>query len=312
MRYRKRIVIIGILIAILLGAFWMGSRYPAIDEKAAMAGETVMGDVLSFEAALESEADDPLWLKIGHSTVNWVLTNRQGMTFGVLLATLILTLLQSVPRKETPRRTVRDIMKGVLIGAPPGVCVNCAAPIAYGMRNEGVRNETSLAVMFASPTLDIIVLAMMFSVLPLYLAVTKLVATFIFLLLILPLLLRWFFREAADGTAAVTVLGVATGYFTGVYGDYRAARDQALFAAHFADRSHAAEADYVRVGDAAPVESGLPKKGRDGRPSTSSRRVTWPSTGWDSCRRHPHQRCRSPRTTAAISGCRRWNHRCWT
>ena len=38
-----------------------------------------------------------------------------------------------------------------------------AATIAYGMRNEGVRNETSLAVMFASPTLNIIVLAMMFS-----------------------------------------------------------------------------------------------------------------------------------------------------
>lgn len=144
----------------------MGPRYPAIDEKPAMAGETVMGDVLSFEAAFESDTNDPLWLKIGHSTVNWMLTNRQGMTFGVL------------------------------IGAPPGVCVNCAAPIAYGMRNEGVRNETSLAVTFASPTLNIIVLAMMFSVLPLYLAVTKLMVTFLFLLLVLPLLLRWFFREA--------------------------------------------------------------------------------------------------------------------
>ena len=203
MGYKKRIFIIGVLIAILLGVFWLDSRYPAIDEKAAMAGETVMGDVLSFEAAFKSEADDPLLLKIGHSTVNWVLTNRQGMTFGVLLATLILTLLQTVPRKHTPRRTFRDIMKGVLIGAPLGVCVNCAAPIAYGMRKEGVRNETSLAVMFASPTLNIIVLAMMFSVLPMYLALTKLVVTFVFLLLVLPLLLRWFFREAPGGGVAV-------------------------------------------------------------------------------------------------------------
>ena len=54
MAYRKRIFIIGALIAILLGSFWLGSRYPAIDEKAAMAGETVMGDVLSFEAAFKS------------------------------------------------------------------------------------------------------------------------------------------------------------------------------------------------------------------------------------------------------------------
>ncbi len=70
MRYKKRIVIIGALIAILLVHFWLGSRYPAIDEKAAMAGQTLMGDVLSFEAAFKSEAGDPLWLKIIHSTLN--------------------------------------------------------------------------------------------------------------------------------------------------------------------------------------------------------------------------------------------------
>jgi len=67
------------------------------------------------------------------------------------------------------------------------------------MHKEGVRKETSLAVMFASPTLNIIVLAMMFSILPLYLALTKLVVTFIFLLVLLPLLLRYFFRVSAPG-----------------------------------------------------------------------------------------------------------------
>ena len=39
MVYRKRIVILLLLIAALLANFWLGSRYPAIDEKAAMAGE---------------------------------------------------------------------------------------------------------------------------------------------------------------------------------------------------------------------------------------------------------------------------------
>ena len=411
MVHKKRIAIITSLIVVLLGVFWLGSRYPAIDEKAAMAGEVVLGDVLSFEAEFKSETGDPLWLKISRSTLNWVLTNRQGMTFGVLLATLILTLLQTIPRKHTPRRTFRDTLKGVLIGAPLGVCVNCAAPIAYGMHKEGVRNETSLAAMFASPTLNIIVLAMMFSILPLYLAVTKLVATLFFLLVLLPLLLRFFVGESTRGDdlaaiadlpenglraegwkpalvglfrdlsgnflfivvrtvplmflagflgaamahllpldsfaswsltlgamgavallgtfapvpiafdvvlvqallvaglpphfaavllitlgmfsiyplmlvakmmtvrfslvlfVSVAVLGVATGYFTGFYGDYRAARDQAIFEAHFAGRNLDTEFDHPRLGNETPLPSTISKSLSPTSPLTPAGRV---------------------------------------
>ena len=127
MNYKKRIAILIILIVSLLAWFWMGSRYPAMDEKAAMAGEVVMADVLSFEAHFPVDASAPMWRKIFHSTLNWILTNRQGMTFGVLLATLVLTLLQLRRRLSSFRSVFRDILKGVLIGAPLGVCVNCAA-----------------------------------------------------------------------------------------------------------------------------------------------------------------------------------------
>ena len=163
MNYKKRIAILIILIVSLLAWFWMGSRYPAMDEKAAMAGEVVMADVLSFEAHFPVDTSAPMWRKIFHSTLNWILTNRQGMTFGVLLATLVLTLLQLRRRLSSFRSVFRDILKGVLIGAPLGVCVNCAAPIAYGMRQQGMRKGTSLATIFASPTLNSIVLAMTFS-----------------------------------------------------------------------------------------------------------------------------------------------------
>ncbi len=197
MNHKKRIMILVVLIASLLAWFWMGSRYPAIDEKAAMAGEVVMGDVLSFEAHFPVDAAAPMWRKIFYSTLNWILTNRQGMTLGVLLATLVLTLLQLRRRLSSHKGIFRDILKGVLIGAPLGVCVNCAAPIAYGMHQQGMREGTSLATMIASPTLNIIVLAMTFSVLPLYMAMTKLVATLLFLLLVLPLLLRFAERYQA-------------------------------------------------------------------------------------------------------------------
>ena len=197
MRYRKRITIIVVLIAALLAWFWLGSRYPSLDEKAAMAGQTVMGDVLSFEAHVPVNPDDPMWRKIINSTINWVLTNRQGMTFGVLLATLVLTLLQLKNLAGGKPGVFRDTVKGMVVGAPLGVCVNCAAPIAYGMSQRGMRKGTSLATMFSSPTLNVVVLAMTFSVLPLYMAVTKVVATAIFILLALPLLVRYLGGERA-------------------------------------------------------------------------------------------------------------------
>ena len=190
MLHKKRIAILLTLIAALLAYFWLGSRYPSIDEKAAMAGEFVLEDVLSFEAAFEIDPADPAWKRIGLSTLNWVSTNRQGMTFGVLLASLVLTLLKAWPLKRKPGRTLPDILKGILIGTPLGVCVNCAAPIAYGMRKEGVHSGTTLATMFSSPTLNIIVVTMMFSLLPLHLATARVIATFAFLLLILPLLMK--------------------------------------------------------------------------------------------------------------------------
>ncbi len=190
MSYKKRLAILVCLIAGLLAYFWLASRYPSIDQKAAMAGEVVMGDVLSFEASFPVTAADPLWHKILYSTLNWIMTNRQGMTFGVLLASLVLTLLQYRRTRTRSRNVFKDVLKGVLIGTPLGVCVNCAAPIAFGMRSRGMSPGTSLATMFASPSLNIIVLTMTFSLLPLYMAVTKVAATLLFLLILLPVLIR--------------------------------------------------------------------------------------------------------------------------
>jgi uncharacterized membrane protein YraQ (UPF0718 family) len=200
--YKKRLTIIAVLLLTLLASFWLGSRYPAIDEKAAMAGETVLGDVLSFDARFPVAASDPLWQKIGFSTLNWASTNRQGMTFGVMLATLILTLLGYWRPAAGARNPFAEAAKGVLFGTPLGVCINCAAPIAYGMRKRGLSAGMSLATMFASPTLNVIVLAMTFSLLPLYMGVTKVVVTLFFIVVVLPLLVRRLVEPQAEAAAA--------------------------------------------------------------------------------------------------------------
>ena len=89
------------------------------------------------------------------------------------------------PAQSSDRR-FRNSFMGMFVGTPLGVCVNCVAPIAKGMYEGGSKMETALAVMFSSPTLNIVVLTMLFSIFPFYMALMKLLATFILILIIVP------------------------------------------------------------------------------------------------------------------------------
>ncbi len=68
-------------------------------------------------------------------------------------------------------------------GVPLGVCSNCVAPIARGLYASGMGTESVLAAMFASPALNLVVLAMTFALFPLPIALLKL-ATVLFLILV--------------------------------------------------------------------------------------------------------------------------------
>jgi len=104
-----------------------------------------------------------------------------------VLAGGFLALLSYLPKKPSPNR-FRNSVLGMLVGTPLGVCVNCVAPIAKGIYDAGSRMETALAVMFSSPTLNIVVLTMLFSIFPFYMAVMKVGATFLMVLVVVPLI----------------------------------------------------------------------------------------------------------------------------
>ena len=166
-KHRKlRFVFSLILLAIIAFYFWTSSRYPALDDKALMAGDIHLEDPLSFEAFFTIDPAFPLWKKIILSTLNWLHTNRQGMMFGVLIGAAFLTLFNYLSRISFKNAYMNSIL-GLLIGTPLGVCVNCAAPIAKGLYSGGARAETALATMVASPTFNSVVLTMLFSILPL-------------------------------------------------------------------------------------------------------------------------------------------------
>lgn len=191
---KKKVFLIGLLITLISASFWGSSRYPSLDNKATMGGDIRLEDGLSFEVALQVEDDFPVYKKVAYSTINWISTNQQGMTFGLLIAGAIFTLLQLLSKKGFKNSYANTVL-GVFIGAPLGVCVNCAAPIAKGLHDSGARLETTLATMFSSPTLNVVVVTMVFSIFPFYIAVLKLGTTFFFLLVVIPLLCRYVFAS---------------------------------------------------------------------------------------------------------------------
>ena len=184
-----RLAIASTILIVLAYLFWTGSRYPALDEKAMMSGGILLEDPLGFEAKFPLTQDMTLLERMFWSTLNWINTNKKGMTFGVLFAAAFLTAAPYVRRKSFDGGLANSAL-GLAIGTPLGVCVNCAAPIARGMYTGGLRAETTLSAMIASPTLNVVVLTMLFSLLPFYMAVTKVVLSLIVILGIVPLICR--------------------------------------------------------------------------------------------------------------------------
>jgi len=184
----RRVILIACLLVALAAEFWGGSRYPALNEKLLMGTETPLSG-LAFSPLLKIAPGDTAVMRVVRETINWTYTNRQGMTFGILFGALVMTLLPLVNRTRVRNRFTNSAM-GLLAGAPLGVCVNCAVPIGKGIHAAGGSVETMLAAMVSSPTLNVVVLTMVFSLFPPYMAIIKIAFTLGFILIGVPLLTR--------------------------------------------------------------------------------------------------------------------------
>ena len=183
----KRFIIFSLGLITLVASFWMGSRYPELDMKSAMAGSISPSSSLNFEEVFQVEDHSPYWKKVAYSTGNWLNTNKRGMTFGILFAALIVSFLQLVHFRRV-RNPFLATLAGISIGSPLGVCVNCAAPISKGIYDSGSRVEAALSTLITSPTLNVVVLTMLFSIFPLPLALVKLTLVILTIFIIIPYL----------------------------------------------------------------------------------------------------------------------------
>ncbi|WP_438729358.1 FG-GAP-like repeat-containing protein [Parasphingorhabdus sp. DH2-15] len=194
-----RLLISAVALIALALFFWTQSRYPALNEKALMGGDTPLSG-LSFDIIFDIFPNSPLWWEFVANIANWIFTNLKGMTFGVLFGAAMLTLL-SVIKKKSFENGFANAALGAVIGAPLGVCVNCAAPIALGLHMGRMRLETTLSALIASPTLNVIVVTMSFSLLPFHVAGTKLLLSLIMVLLVIPLLCKFWLKEETAASA---------------------------------------------------------------------------------------------------------------
>jgi uncharacterized membrane protein YraQ (UPF0718 family) len=187
-RFDFRVLIAGALIAGLCAMFWVGSRYPSLQGKASADPNEALSTPLGFERFFPEPPRDQVLRHVGWTSVEWALTNRQGMTFGLLLAAGMLTILPLLRRARGGK--LAGAIQGMLVGTPLGVCVNCAAPIAQGMLKGGSRVEIALSALFSSPTFNVIVLGIVLSIFPWYLATLKVLAGAVMVLLVAPWLAR--------------------------------------------------------------------------------------------------------------------------
>src|SRR5579859_2393376 len=179
--WRSRALAI-LLMAVIGSIFWVDSRYPALMKRYHAGTQVKASGELTFGVVYQVDRSMPLATRVWRTTVNWLDANRIGMTFSFLFGPAALAFLAMLPRRRTNSRYLNTLL-GAAAGVPMAVCTNCIAPIARGLFASGMSAESVLATMFASPALNLVVLAMTFALFPLSVALLKL-ATVLFLILV--------------------------------------------------------------------------------------------------------------------------------
>lgn len=201
--WRSRTLIVILMIAIA-AVFWVDSRYPALMKRYHAGVQVKAAGALTFGTVYPVDRSMPYMVRVWRTTINWLDANRVGMTFSFLFGPAALTLLATLRRRRTKSRYLNTIV-GMLAGVPLGVCSNCIAPIARGLYASGMSAESVLAAMFASPALNVVVLAMTFTLFPMPIALLKLASVLFLIFIFVPAVVP---RTVPDGPAVRCLIDI--------------------------------------------------------------------------------------------------------
>src|SRR4029077_20135902 len=203
--WRTRTVALLLLCAI--GAyFWTVSRYPALYKKYAQGTHVSVTGAITFGTVMAVRPGMPLGQRVWRTSINWLQANEIGMTFGFFSGAAALTVLATIPRRRTSNAYVNSLL-GAAVGMPLGVCANCVAPVARGLYASGMSTESTLAAMFSSPTLNVVVLAMTLALFPLPVVALKLSTMVLIIFVFAPLVGA---RNAGPATTAQCAIEIPT------------------------------------------------------------------------------------------------------
>jgi uncharacterized membrane protein YraQ (UPF0718 family) len=189
---RRRSLEISLAALIAVGAvliFWSQQRYPALLKKLHAGTGVKVAGAISFDALLKVTPEMPVPVRVMRTSVNWLYTNRFGMYFALPFGAAMMTLLAGIGAPMRFSSASGNVLCGAVAGAPLGVCTNCATPVAQSLLVGGASTRLTLAAMISSPSFNPVVLAMVFVLFPLPLALMRVVVPAV-LLMALPLLVR--------------------------------------------------------------------------------------------------------------------------
>lgn len=216
-RINKRIAFLSIMACILAFYFWIVSRYPALNDKAGMMREAPTYDVLTLGPWFKYSATDSLMTKVLFTTLNWYNSNWRGMLFGLVLAGIFLAISREWKGMSAPTgSSFKDRLKGLLLGVPLGLCVNCAAPVATTLYRSTGSSQLSLSVLLSSPTLNFVVLGMVLSMFPPEIAAPKILFTLVAVFGAIPLLSRLVKSSAAPAAEVSSPITMEESFFDSI------------------------------------------------------------------------------------------------
>lgn len=185
------ILLIGMVLTSL--NFWINSRYPDLGSKASLGADAPLSG-LGFGALYEIKNNFTIAEKLFYGTLNWLDTNRRGMTFSFILGAFLLSILPIINASRI-KGGFKNGLLGLLMGTPLGLCVNCSSPVARSMQASGMKLEAALALLISSPTMNIVVLSTAISLFPFYLVAQKVIFTLLFVLIIIPFACSTIFKK---------------------------------------------------------------------------------------------------------------------
>src|SRR5580704_11484101 len=206
--WRKRLIAIALMLGIA-SFFWIDSRYPALLRKYNSGTHVKATGAITFDALYPVDRSMPLTQRVARTSVNWLAANKIGMTFGFFFGAAALTFLATLRQRRT-RFAHLNALIGAVAGMALGVCANCVAPIGRGLYASGMSTESTLAAMFSSPTLNVVVLAMAFALFPLPVVGLKLATMLVMMFVFAPMIARWKVGPTTAGECAVEITTSAT------------------------------------------------------------------------------------------------------